>query len=99
MGWLHRKIGLGCDNLRAATIVTTDSEVLLASETKNSDLLWGLKGSGWSFGVLTAMEFEGQPRRQGCQPPSGSASVIHSRNGALAEIQATFCHAKYLTSQ
>jgi FAD/FMN-containing dehydrogenase len=61
MGWLHRKIGLGCDNLKAATIVTADSEVLTASETENSDLFWGLKGSGWNFGVLTEMEFDAQP--------------------------------------
>jgi len=55
-GWLHRKIGLACDNLLAVEIVTADGEVLRVSDTENADLLWGLKGAGWSFGVVTAME-------------------------------------------
>lgn len=72
MGWLHRKLGLGCDNLKAATVVTAGSEVLHASETENADLLWGLKGSGWNFGVVTEMEFEGQ--RAG---PTVTAGLIY----------------------
>ncbi len=55
-GWLHRKIALACDNLLAAEIVTAEGEVLRVSETENTDLLWGLKGAGWNFGVVTAMD-------------------------------------------
>ena len=60
-GWLHRKAGLGCDNLRAAEVVTASGDVVVASEKENSYLLWGLQGSGWNFGVVTSMDFALHP--------------------------------------
>ena len=57
-GWLHRKIGLGCDSLRSAQIVTASGELVTANATENSDLYWGLRGSGWNFGVVTSMKFD-----------------------------------------
>jgi FAD/FMN-containing dehydrogenase len=58
MGWLHRKIGLACDSLRAAEVVTADGNLVPTSETKNPDLFWGMRGGGWNFGAVTSMEFE-----------------------------------------
>src|SRR5262249_12635324 len=60
-GWLHRKIGLACDNLLAAEVVTARGEIIHASETQNNDLVWGLKGAGWNFGVVTTMELRLHP--------------------------------------
>jgi FAD/FMN-containing dehydrogenase len=60
-GWLHRKLGLGCDNLRSAEVVTADGALVTANHAEHPDLFWALRGSGWNFGVITSMEFQIHP--------------------------------------
>ncbi|MBA2714184.1 MAG: FAD-binding oxidoreductase [Rubrobacteraceae bacterium] len=56
-GWLGRKYGFAADSMREADVVTADGDLLEASANENTDLFWGLKGSGGNFGIVTSLEF------------------------------------------
>lgn len=60
-GNLGRLLGMSVDNLVSADVVTADGELLVASEERNPDLFWGLRGCGANFGVITSLEFRLHP--------------------------------------
>jgi FAD/FMN-containing dehydrogenase len=53
IGWLMRRCGATVDNLVGAEVVTVDGNVVTADD----ELLFGLRGGGGNFGVVTTFEY------------------------------------------
>jgi FAD/FMN-containing dehydrogenase len=64
IGHLTAQYGLTCDHIIDAEIVTSGGKVIHANADENPDLLWGLRGAGGNFGVVTRLEFRLHPLQQ-----------------------------------
>jgi FAD/FMN-containing dehydrogenase len=58
IGHLTAQHGLTCDNLLAAELVTPAGEIVRAGDDGDPELLWGLRGGGGNFGVVTRAVFQ-----------------------------------------
>jgi FAD/FMN-containing dehydrogenase len=61
IGWLSRLHGLSADNLLAVELVTADGHVVEADDHTDPDLMWGLRGGGGNFGIVTRFHFRVHP--------------------------------------
>ncbi|KAI4243011.1 MAG: hypothetical protein L6R40_003702 [Gallowayella cf. fulva] len=48
-------IGYACENIHSARVVVASGDVVVASPTENSDLLWPIRGAGQFFGLVTEL--------------------------------------------
>jgi FAD/FMN-containing dehydrogenase len=89
-GWLERKFGFAADNVLAADVVTADGDLVHASAKENEELLWGLKGGGGNFGVVTELEF-----KLSALPPivyGGLLAVPPEKGGELVRLWRDLSH-------
>jgi hypothetical protein len=62
IGFAARKLGLTCDNLLEATIVTASGATLVCNSRQHQDLYWALRGGGGgNFGIVTRLVFRTHP--------------------------------------
>lgn len=82
-GWLMRKHGLACDNLRAAGVVLSDGRFVRASAHEHPDLYWGLRGGAGGLGVVTSFEFQLYPLQQVL-----AGLIVHPADDAFEALRA-----------
>ncbi|KAK5655879.1 hypothetical protein OQA88_5418 [Cercophora sp. LCS_1] len=56
-GFLQGRYGLLTDQIVSARVVLGDGSVVVASETENEGLFWGLRGAGHNFGIVSEVEY------------------------------------------
>ena len=62
IGFSSRKLGLTCDHLIEAEVVTAAGDLVKASVDENPDLFWALRGAGGgNFGICTSFTFSTNP--------------------------------------
>jgi FAD/FMN-containing dehydrogenase len=57
IGWLMRRHGATVDNFLSAEVVTPDGAIVKADD----ELMWGLRGGGGNFGVVTEFQYRLHP--------------------------------------
>jgi FAD binding domain len=95
-GWLMRKHGLACDNLRGAGVVLADGRFVRASAQEHADLYWGLRGGAGGLGVVTSFDFQLHPLRDVLaglviHPAEDAGRVLRAFRDFTSEAPDDFC--------
>ncbi len=88
-GLLSRTLGLTCDNILEARLVTAEGEVLTANEGENPDLYWALRGAGGgNFGVVTSLTMQLHP----LPPTLAFATIMWPLDQAAEVLKTALAH-------
>jgi FAD/FMN-containing dehydrogenase len=64
-GLLARSLGLACDRLLSAEVVSAKGQLFRAAADANADLFWALRGGGGgNFGIVTSLTYLAHPVQQ-----------------------------------
>jgi FAD/FMN-containing dehydrogenase len=58
IGWYARKLGLQCNAITAVELVLADGTFVRATDDRDTELFWALRGGAAPLGVVTALEFD-----------------------------------------
>jgi FAD/FMN-containing dehydrogenase len=64
ISWILASEGFACDALIGAQVVTMAGDVLEVDEQREPELLWGLRGGGGNFGIVTRLRYALTPVAQ-----------------------------------
>lgn len=57
-GLLQNQYGFALDNIVSANVILANGTTAVASNSKNGDLFWALRGAGQNFGVVTSFRLK-----------------------------------------
>jgi FAD/FMN-containing dehydrogenase len=80
IGHLMRRCGLTVDNLVEADLVSADGRRISVDASTDPELLWGLRGGGGNFGVVTRFGF----RLHDVGPTVLAGMILHPLDDALS---------------
>jgi FAD/FMN-containing dehydrogenase len=61
ISWLLASEGFACDSLIGAQLVTVEGDVVEVDGEREPELLWGLRGGGGNFGIVTELRYRLTP--------------------------------------
>ncbi|EGD79618.1 hypothetical protein PTSG_10465 [Salpingoeca rosetta] len=84
-GAISRRYGLGVDNILAARVVLADGTMVEATETKNPDLFFAIRGAASSIGIVTSLKVRLYPLPEKDMMCSGQAFWIAESDEEFAD--------------